>query len=148
MLATPTKANFDAALSDDNFAYLGTVQTFTKAQLVQPDTDVTGLTVSGGVGGTANAFQVQNSGSTPLFTVKGDGHVITEGVTSTGATGTGKFVFDTSPTLVTPLLGTPTLVTPLLGTPTSGTLTNCTGLPLTTGVSGTLGIANGGTGQT
>lgn len=31
---------------------------------------------------------------------------------------------------------TPTLVTPLLGTPTSGTLTNCTGLPISSGVSG------------
>ena len=36
------------------------------------------------------------------------GHTTFEGVTSTGATGTGKLVYDTSPTLVTPLLGTPT----------------------------------------
>ena len=42
-------------------------------------------------------------------------------------TGTDKLVYNTSPTFVTPVLGTPT----------SGTLTNCTGLP----------IAGGGTGQ-
>ena len=41
-------------------------------------------------------------------------------------TGSGALVFATSPTLVTPVLGTPS----------SGTLTNCTGLPVSTGVSG------------
>jgi len=41
-------------------------------------------------------------------------------------TGSGVLVFNT----------TPTLVTPILGTPTSVTLTNATGLPISTGVSG------------
>ena len=41
-----------------------------------------------------------------------------------------------------------TLVDPLLGTPVSGTLTNCTGLPIVNGTTGTLSVARGGTGIT
>lgn len=44
----------------------------------------------------------------------------------TDETGSGSAVFATSPTLVTPVLGTPQ----------SGTLTSCTGLPVSTGISG------------
>ena len=54
----------------------------------------------------------------------------------TDETGTGALVFANSPTLVTPTLGTPASVT----------LTNATGLPLSTGTTGILAVASGGSG--
>jgi hypothetical protein len=74
--------------------------------------------------------------ATPTFNVA---IPVTSGGTGvTTSTGTGSVVRATSPTLVTPALGTPT----------SGNLSSCTDLPIIAGTTGTLSVARGGTGST
>lgn len=86
-------------------------------------------------GDSATATKLDNMVN--LATYTGVLEVTAGGTGVAASTGTGSSVLNTSPTLITPALGTPA----------SGVLTNCTGLPVAN-LTGTAAIAQGGTSST
>lgn len=99
------------------------------------------------------AITVQSSGANTIYTINAGQTVLFTCINTAGGTGTASWDFDITGASASTGSGSlvyatsPTLVTPALGTPASGNLSNCTNIPVAQ-ATGTLPTANGGTGLT